>query len=169
LGKGAGSLEKVINRDHSNMRTEMQESKNYKLGTTLKRFVAGLFDYSLILFFSFFMPILFGEQKAGEPETYSLTGWSALLPTLIWFVLTIGFEQLFGATLGNAIVNLKPVDVKGFNNKPDMLQSIQRHLLDPIDMFPFGIIGILLISNQRKKQRLGDLWANTIVVENNLE
>jgi len=32
-------------------------------------------------------------------------------------------------------------------------------------MFPFGIIGILTIKNSSKNQRLGDIIANTTVVE----
>jgi len=38
-------------------------------------------------------------------------------------------------------------------------------LLDPIDMFFFGLIGIVTIKNTDKNQRLGDIWGNTIVVK----
>ena len=48
-----------------------------------------------------------------------------------------------------------------------MIQSFKRHLLDPIDMSMFGLIAIIIIKNTNYNQRLGDLWAKTIVVKNN--
>lgn len=104
----------------------------------------------------------------GKPDSegkYHLTGLPALLPTLFWFIFTVLMEQLTGATLGNGIMSLKPVHEKGANNKPDFFQSLKRHLLDPIDMFFFGIPAIIAIKNTPKKQRLGDLWAKTVVVK----
>lgn len=38
-------------------------------------------------------------------------------------------------------------------------------MLDPLDMFPFGIIGYITMKNTSKTQRLGDIWAKTIVVK----
>ena len=35
-------------------------------------------------------------------------------------------------------------------------------------MFPFGLIGVITIKNTEKHQRLGDLWAKTIVVSKNV-
>ncbi len=88
--------------------------------------------------------------------------------------MTVGFEQWFGATLGNLFVGLKPVSIRKpadsstFSETDEKLtfeQSLKRHLLDPIDMFFFGLIGIITIKNTDKNQRLGDIWGNTIVVK----
>ncbi len=76
--------------------------------------------------------------------------------------MTIGVEQLLGKTLGNYAVDLKPISME--NTKPTFVQSLKRHLLDPIDMFFFGLIGILLIINTENNQRLGDIWAKTMVI-----
>jgi uncharacterized RDD family membrane protein YckC len=74
-------------------------------------------------------------------------------------------EQFFGQTLGNAIVNLKPVGIQT-NQKPTLTQSFKRHLVAPIDLFVlFGLVGYLTIKNTDKNQRLGDLWAKTIVID----
>jgi hypothetical protein len=32
-------------------------------------------------------------------------------------------------------------------------------------MFPFGLIGIMTIKNTDRNQRLGDIWAKTVVME----
>ncbi|WP_394335734.1 RDD family protein [Flavobacterium cyanobacteriorum] len=60
---------------------------------------------------------------------------------------------------------LKPLHAEN-RNKPTFFQSLKRHVLDPVDMFPFGLIAIITIKNTDKHQRLGDLWAKTIVVKN---
>jgi uncharacterized RDD family membrane protein YckC len=38
-------------------------------------------------------------------------------------------------------------------------------LLDPVDFFFYGIPALVAISKTEKHQRLGDLWAETIVVD----
>jgi uncharacterized RDD family membrane protein YckC len=38
-------------------------------------------------------------------------------------------------------------------------------LLDPIDILFYGIPAIIAIKNSDKHQRLGDMWAKTIVVD----
>jgi uncharacterized RDD family membrane protein YckC len=38
-------------------------------------------------------------------------------------------------------------------------------LIDPVDFFIYAIPAIIAIKNTDKKQRLGDLWAKTIVVD----
>lgn len=133
------------------------------LAPIYKRFIAGLIDYALIFALMSFYIDAFGEPN-GEGGL-SVTGFMVLPINLAWFILTIGFEQMFGSTLGNGIMNIKPMHHDG-RNKPNLIQSIQRHLLDPIDMFFFGLVGYLNMKNSAKKQRLGDLWAKTIVIEN---
>ena len=89
------------------------------------------------------------------------------------FSILYVIEQLMGETLGNTLVGLKPISIKenqlstfkGGNIKPTFSQSLKRHLLDPIDMFFFGLVGILTINNSDNNQRLGDMWAKTIVVK----
>ena len=136
-----------------------------------KRIIAGLVDYAIIYGFLFIFIFAFGEPN--ESGDYSVSGILSLVPILFWAIMTIGVEQLMGETLGNSLVDLKPISIKqnansnfkGSNIKPTFGQSFKRHLLDPIDMFLFGLIGILTIKNSEKNQRLGDMWAKTIVVK----
>jgi uncharacterized RDD family membrane protein YckC len=128
-----------------------------------RRFLAGFIDYSIILVFFFVFVYSFG--KPNDEGGYSVTGFLALIPVLFWFTFTILLEAFFGATLGNSIVGLKPKSLIRNNDKISFSQSLKRHLLDPIDMFPFGLIGIMTIKNTDKNQRLGDIWAKTVVTE----
>ena len=91
---------------------------------------------------------------------------TALVPVLFWFAFTVLLELLFDATLGNSIMGLKPKSLIKNNGELSFSQSLKRHLLDPIDMFPFGLIGIMTIKNTDRNQRLGDIWAKTIVIDN---
>ena len=137
-----------------------------------KRIAAGLVDYIIIYAFTFIYVYSFGEQTGDGG--YSVSGLPGLVPVLFWGLMTIGFEQWFGATLGNSLVGLKPISIlenidgrtfKSAIQKPTFGQSFKRHLLDPIDMFFFGLVGIITIKNSPKNQRLGDQWAKTVVVK----
>ncbi len=136
------------------------------------RFTAGFIDYIIIYGFTFAYIFAFGEPN--ENGGYTISGFPALIPILFWGIMTVGFELWIGSTIGNALVGLKPVSISNSidiqyiveeNGKISFGQSLKRHLLDPIDMFLFGFVAIVTIKNTDKNQRLGDIWANTIVIE----
>ena len=127
------------------------------------RIIAGFVDYLIIYTFFFVYVYAFGEPN--EDGGYSVNGFPGLVPILFWGIFTVGLEQWFGATLGNSLVDLKPVSIRGWNSKLTFGQSLKRHLMDPIDMFFFGLIGVVTIKNTDKNQRLGDIWGNTIVIK----
>lgn len=127
------------------------------------RILAGLIDYLIIYGVVFAYIYSFGEP---DPDGgYSISGLPALIPVIFWAFMTIGLEQLFGTTIGNSMVGLKPVSINGVSHELSFGQSIIRHLFDPIDMFFFGLVGILTIQNSEKNQRVGDIIAKTIVIK----
>ncbi len=129
---------------------------------TVLRFIAGLIDYVIIFFGTLFLIYFLGEPT--EDGGLALIGLFSYLPILFWLFMTVGIEISLGATLGNSIVRLKPIPKSGTNRKLTFGESFKRHLLDPIDMFFFGLVGIITIKNTDLNQRVGDLWAKTIVV-----
>ena len=96
--------------------------------------------------------------------SYTVSGIEVFPLMLIWFILICLTEYLFGATIGNGMLQLRPVDVNTLS-KPSFIQTVKRHLADPIDMFLFGLIAVIIIRNSPKRQRLGDQWAGTIVIK----
>jgi uncharacterized RDD family membrane protein YckC len=130
-----------------------------------KRALAGLIDYSFV--YGFFLAFVYAFGSPTNEGGYSVTGFLALVPPVFWFCFIVLIEVFYGATLGNAIVGLQPKSLTNQRGELSFGQSIKRHLLDIFDLSPFGIIGLITILNTEKKQRLGDLWAKTIVVENN--
>lgn len=126
------------------------------------RFLAGFIDYFIIYGFTILLIITLGEPN--QEGNYELNGLSILIPILFWLLLTVGLESGLGGTIGNSIVRLKAIPVDGVNRKLTFLESLKRHLLDPLDMSCLGLVGILTIKNTQKNQRVGGLWAKTIVV-----
>ena len=112
------------------------------------RFVAGLVDYIIIYGVTFFLIFTFGEPN--DEGGYSLNGLPGLIPIIFWLIMTVGLEIGFGATIGNSLVGLKAIPKNGINRKLTFGESFKRHLLDPIDMFFFGLIGIITIKNTDK-------------------
>ena len=145
--------------------TELNTNEIKTTTNTRRRFLAGFIDYGIIYTICFLIITTFGTPN--ESGNYHLEGWPALIPLLVWAFWTVGLEQYFGATLGNSIVNLKPISLINSRLRLTFSQSLKRHLLDPIDMFPFGLIAYLVIKNTEKNQRLGDLWAKTTVIKIN--
>ncbi|WP_299535537.1 RDD family protein [Ulvibacterium sp.] len=128
----------------------------------LRRIVAGIIDYILIFCFTIIYISLVGEPNNNGGSVVS--GYKSLGPILFWLTMTVGLEQFFGRTIGNSAVELKPISINGLWERPTFTQSLKRHLLDPIDMFFFGMVGIIVVSSTPNSQRLGDLWAETNVV-----
>ena len=124
---------------------------------------AGLIDYGMAFIFNIGMFYFYGENIEG---VYTLTGFPFLMVFIFWAFITIGMEQIFGVTLGNYMSDLKAISTTSNNeSRISFGQSIKRHLLAIIDFSLFGFIGILLIKNTVYNQRLGDIWAKTVVID----
>lgn len=124
-----------------------------------KRIVAGFIDYTIVFVYTFAYIFAFGELDSdGE---MGVTGNKTNPILIFWFVYLIGVEQWAGATLGNSIVGIKAISMTG--NKLTWGQSIKRHLLGAFD-FNLSIITYIVIKNTEHRQRIGDIWAKSIVV-----
>jgi uncharacterized RDD family membrane protein YckC len=137
----------------------MNPKKKNNLGL---RCIAGLIDYIIIWTFCFVFIYSFGSPN--DEGGYSVTGLPALIPMGFWFSFTVLPELFFGTTVGNSIVGLEQKSLTRQNGQLTFSQSFKRHLMDPLDMFPFGLIGVITIKKTKKHQRLGDLRAKTIVI-----
>jgi uncharacterized RDD family membrane protein YckC len=93
----------------------------------------------------------------------------AALTVLSYFVITIGYAIVLewiwhGQTLGKRVLSLKVMDANGLKLQPS--QIAVRNLMRAVDSLPglYTVGGIAVLLTKRR-QRLGDLVANTIVVE----
>lgn len=128
-----------------------------------RRIAAGCIDYAMIYLFFFIIIILLGELTSDG--SYELNGAPALIPVGFWLLMTVGIEITVGVTIGNLLLGLRAIPINGEYRKLTFLELLKRHALDPVDMFFFGLIGYIVIKNTPYNQRVGDLWAKTIVVK----
>jgi uncharacterized RDD family membrane protein YckC len=128
-----------------------------------KRILANLLDYGFYFVVIIAYMFYFGHET--EDGGMAVEGILALPIVIFWVLYFVIIEGIYGGTIGHLGFNLKVMTVDGKDVR--IGNSLRRHLLDFIEIGSFGIPAIIAIKNSDKYQRLGDMWANTIVV--NLE
>ncbi len=88
-----------------------------------------------------------------------------IFPWLFGLLYFTYFEGTTGQTPGKSIVKIRTVDAKTL--KPlDFARAFVRNLLRIIDALPFlYLLGVILIATNEKRQRIGDMAADSIVVK----
>ncbi len=129
----------------------------------VKRGVATIIDYTTYFLIDFVYIITFGE--AISDNVLHAKGWyHFIFPIIFWILYFPLIESRNGKTLGHYITNLKVINLKG--GKISFTQSFKRRSLDSIELIlTFGILAVIIVFMFNKNQRLGDLLANTSVVQ----
>ncbi|HEY0067225.1 MAG TPA: RDD family protein [Flavisolibacter sp.] len=135
-----------------------------------KRIRVAAFLVDLIIFWliAFLVGRLLGEQDTIYTETtdtsatlrFRLTGVPALIMLVVWFLQFPLVEGVTGQTMGKKLFGLR-VEKKDLTPM-SVGASFVRHILMPIDMF---LIGLIVASTNKDRQRIGDLVAKTIVIK----
>ncbi|HYA58369.1 MAG TPA: RDD family protein [Thermoplasmata archaeon] len=88
----------------------------------------------------------------------------AIMTVVLWILYFSYFEGTSGATPGKRVFNLRVVSV-ATGQPPDLAMALVRTLLRIIDWLPFlYLLGFIVAELTSRKQRIGDLVANTIVI-----
>jgi len=125
------------------------------------RILATLIDYAIYFALFYLYISTFGQKTdAGSYEVNGLLVWP--IP-IFWFLYFVVLETYNQATPGHDICKL--VVVKTSGEKIGLADAFKRRLIDPIDIFIYGIPALICICNTPKYQRLGDLFADTVVVK----
>ncbi len=124
------------------------------------RIPATIIDY--ILFYGLFFMYVYLLGEPNEDGGYSVFGFTTLGIPLMWFIYFPVIESLGGQTLGHRIMGIRVVTKSG--KAIDLGQALKRRLADMIDFQFFGLVALLVIRNSKTNQRLGDMWAGTLVV-----
>ena len=128
-----------------------------------KRFFASLLDYIIVFTLTYFYIDFFGTLNENGDGGKTVRGLMTFPLFSFWFAYFIIVETYFGGTLFHLAFNLK---VQTLDRKPiEFKQAFKRHLVDPIDFFFWGLPAFIAIKNSDKHQRLGDMWAKTLVVD----
>lgn len=151
-----------------------------------KRLFAYLIDFTLLIFFFIGMKYFYygGFGQASEDELKSHVGIDILTISVPMLLYSLVSEvMMHGQTIGKKIMNIRVISLDG--GEPELSQYIVRWMFKAFE-WPFffgytiltrqslvvyiiitcffGIIVVIIIAISKKSQRLGDLAANTVVV-----
>jgi uncharacterized RDD family membrane protein YckC len=90
-------------------------------------------------------------------------GTFAVINAIIWLLYFTYFEGTSGQTPGKRAMGIKVTKENG--SKAMFGDALVRTILRLIDGIVFYILGLIIILVTKKKQRLGDILARTIVVK----
>jgi len=124
-----------------------------------RRAVAIIIDLIVLGILGYIIGMLTGQTT---PQGVNLMGGPALLWILIGLAYYVVMEVQWGGTLGKMALGLKVVKEDG--QKLDWGASLIRNILRIIDGFCFYLVGAIVVWVSKKKQRLGDMVAHTLVV-----
>lgn len=133
-----------------------------------RRFAAHLVDGFLCLVAFYVIGSMVAAQTGGlTDEGFSMEGAPALVTMLLAFLVTLAYFAMLessrsGKTLGKLIAGIRVADLNG--GKASFSQALMRNILRLVDGLVFYIVGIILILNSDRKQRLGDRVAGTVVL-----
>ena len=125
------------------------------------RIFATLIDYGIYFVLLYLYIIKFGDQTSDG--TYEVNGLLFLPVPTFWFLYFVVTEAFNQATPGHDIC--KFIVVKANGEKIGLTDALKRRIVDPIDIFIYGIPALICIYKTPKFQRLGDLLAETVVVK----
>ena len=133
------------------------EYKNYvKL-----RILATLIDYGIYLFLVIVYIYCLGTKN--DEGAMEVNGLLALPVFAFWFLYFVVLETVNQATPGHDICKL--IVVRSSGERITLSAAFKRRLIDPIDILFYGIPALICINYTPKYQRIGDLFADTVVVK----
>lgn len=133
----------------------------YELAGLGHRIVACMVD--MLLFIAYFLVAFYVLRFAGIDERISETAFIVIviLPVFLYYLLT---ETLMnGQSIGKKLMHIKVISLDG--GQPSLRQYLLRWIFRLIDVtFSQGVIAVIAVAISHKGQRLGDMVANTTVV-----
>ncbi len=143
----------------------------YPVASLVSRFGATVIDFLVLIVLAAVVAIPLGIFTAATALAWGGTGpWVQLLwgpftlvMFLVWFLYFTYFESTTGQTLGKRLLGLRVIYVPS-GRPPDFAHATVRNVLRFIDWLPaFYLVGFVLALTTPKRQRLGDVLAETVV------
>lgn len=129
-----------------------------------RRFVALLIDGIVLAIVA--APFVDTTRRPGYLRI-ELVGARSVVPFIVWLAYFVAMEGTIGATLGKLAMGIRVVGPDG--SKLGGGSAFIRNLARLVDGFPYVIpyvVGAIAVwSDGDTRQRLGDRWAHSVVVE----
>ncbi len=138
------------------------------LGSLGARTLAQLVDLIFLVLAFWMSGTAYGAFFGGlKPSGFELNGLPALVVMgatgLIFLIYLVAFEGLLGATPGKFIAGLRVKTTEG--GACTVGKALVRNILRVVDGFALYLVGLITALVTKKKQRVGDLAAHTVVVK----
>lgn len=137
---------------------------DYELSPAAYRVVASFIDFIALLIYLLIMQIFVGAAVFDVSMNTGLVV-SVLLVRLPWLLYSPVIEYLTnGRSLGKYIMGIRVVKANG--ETAGLREYFTRWIFRVVDIWVggFGFLALLLAGTTEKRQRLGDIMANTVVI-----
>jgi uncharacterized RDD family membrane protein YckC len=160
----SGVVQRSAPMQHAPLRRVQRTPATASLGD---RLIATGLDSMVILSASAIVSVWsFKEWGISSGDEFHLTAASLLIACVLsaamWVLYPWFLEACFGATLGKVIVGIRVVRSR---TRSSLAASTIRNALRIVDGIGFYTVGAIVAGFSRERQRLGDILAGTIVVE----
>ncbi|MGW9530266.1 RDD family protein [Paenibacillus terrae] len=139
-------------------------SGTYGVSIFFRRWAAWMIDFILIVF-GYGGLVYFAAKKVSEAETPNM-GMVVMFFLIGSFCYYLLLEGLTGYTLGKFVLRIQVVNGEG--KPPGIVKSLIRTLIHLVDTNPLLFLGLpagICVLVTPRKQRIGDMAANTYVVK----
>lgn len=134
---------------------------DHKIALKRTRIAAALIDFCICWFIGFVIGIIGGDfYQDSEGIGFHLNGSPAIFWALSWVLIMPVNEGISGQTIGKRVLKIKVV--KNNLNPTNIAVSSVRHMFDIVDLIL--LVGLIVASINKRKKRIGDLVAGTIVI-----
>lgn len=149
--------------DRIEINTTQNVTIEYDLASYRDRVLAYLLDASVLAFLLFLLTLFIGTASRIGADDYLY--YFVMLP--IFFFYSIVQEILLqGQSIGKIALGLQVIRIDG--EEPVLENYIARWAFRSLDIyFTLGAVASILINSNDRKQRVGDIVANTVVVKIN--
>lgn len=135
------------------MKNSQYSPSEFELAKPGIRYLAAGLDYITLMGFTEFL------YKVSHRNS-----WIIILFVVLWFAYFPLMESFRGQTLWKVVLRLQVVRTDGA--PANLFDTFIRRLFDIIDFLPiYGLLGLIVASRSRGRQRIGDKMARTIVVK----
>lgn len=143
----------------------------FALASIGNRFLAALIDHLvhfLAILSVYYFSVVFADRLSDLFENEELSKWTTALGIVLVFIIYFGYFAVFewlwnGQTPGKRLMKLRVIREDG---RPiGFWEAFIRNLLRIVDAFP-GVysVGLITVFLSGRDQRIGDLFAGTVVV-----
>jgi uncharacterized RDD family membrane protein YckC len=148
----------------------------YELASVGQRTAAALIDLFAFILYFFIFGMVVGFTGFFEKDYGSFLFFQLLLMKIPWIFYNPTIEYLTqGQSLGKYIVGIRVVTISG--ERPGLREVFTRWLFKGdflwisadffvLFWFGIGILGIVYSGTSERRQRMGDVMANTVVIKN---